>query len=273
MGAKTSISWAGSTWNYGRGCRRTAAEGSVQSGCGDASGGGCYAERQAARFCGPGMPYEGLVKITKNGPRWTGQVKFVVEHLADPLRWRDSRLIFVDSMTDAFHEGYTNEQIAAAFGVMAAAKRHTFQVLTKRSKRMREWFAWLRATVDPYPAGALALFEECAVDALSSNDKTKGYARKVSGLLGCKWPLPNVWLAVSCENQAAANERIPDLLMTPASVRFLSVEPMIGRVDLMPWLDPTGACCGSSELQCEGCPTRSEWRGSETRSSIQATTV
>jgi protein gp37 len=226
VGDKTGISWTDATWNPTRGCRRTAPAGSKQSGCGDATGGGCYAERQAARFCGKGQAYEGLITLTAKGPRWNGATKFVVEHLADPLRWKRPRRIFVDSMSDLFYEGFTNEQIAAVFGVMATCPRHTFQILTKRARRMREWFAWLDEAADPHPPRA----ELCGI--MSVNH---GVDVDSAGLPDV-WPLPNVHLGVSVENQAAADERIPDLFAVPTAVRFLSVEPLLGPVDLSPYL-------------------------------------
>lgn len=233
MGDKTGIQWCDATWNPIRGCSR------VSEGCRH-----CYAEAVAARFCGPGQPYEGLVKVITtekvhrrdfaNGSvelrkvetrdaRWNGEVRFVAEHLADPLRWRKPRRIFVNSMSDLFHESLTNEQIAAVFGVMAAAPQHTFQVLTKRARRMREWFEWRHRD----PQWAALRCQEIAIQHgawISLLDPT-GYAK-----LG--WPLPNVWLGVSVENQAAADERIPELLATPAAVRFISAEPLLGELDL-----------------------------------------
>ena len=146
----------------------------------------------------------------------------VPEHLAAPLRWRRPRRVFVNSMSDLFHESLTNEQIAAVFGVMAASPRHTFQVLTKRAARMREWFEWYEGESG---AGATPLAAILAardhVGALASRDHEFG-----------PWPLPHVWIGVSVENQAAADERIPELLRTPAAVRWLSCEPLIGPVDL-----------------------------------------
>ena len=131
MGDKTGISWTDTTWNPVRGCSR------VSAGCMN-----CYAETQAARIVrmgkGKSTAYDGLVKLTAGGePRWTGVVRLVPEHLADPLRWKKPRRVFVNSMSDLFHESLTNEQIAAVFGVMAAAPQHTFQCLTKRPARMR----------------------------------------------------------------------------------------------------------------------------------------
>lgn len=131
--AETSIEWTDKVWNVTRGCSR------VSPGCGGARGvGGCYAERQAARFSGPGQPYEGLVEIGKQGPRWTGRMRFVAEKLTEPLGWSRSTRVFVDSMSDLFHDGVSKEEIAAVYGVMAACPDHVFQVLTKRSTRMRE---------------------------------------------------------------------------------------------------------------------------------------
>jgi protein gp37 len=224
VGDRTKISWTDASWNPVRGCSR------VSEGCRH-----CYAERVAARFSGPGQPYEGLVRIGKRSkgigatgpmPRvplgWNGVVRLVPDHLADPLRWRRPRRVFVNSMSDLFHEALTNEQVAAVFGVMAAAPRHTFQALTKRARRMREWFAW--ATSQPVPVRRLIEDAALAVPgALETIPKAPPRA---------PWPLPNVWLGVSVENQAAADERIPELLATPAAVRFLSCEPLLGAVNL-----------------------------------------
>jgi len=224
MSDKTGISWTDATWNPIRGCSR------VSAGCVN-----CYAERTAARFAGPGMPYAGLIKMTGRGdPRWSGVVRMVPDHLADPLRWRKPRRIFVNSMSDLFHDALTNEQIAAVFGVMAAAPHHTFQVLTKRARRMREWFAWLDdASADFGPPRA----EVCGIHAVNHCVDID------SAGLPHVWPLPNVWLGVSVENQAAADERIPELLKTPAVVRFLSCEPLIGPLVLNAhlWREPTNA--------------------------------
>lgn len=221
MSDDTGIEWTDATWNPIRGCSR------ASEGCRH-----CYAERVAARFSGPGMPYEGLVRIsnTLDGRKpigWNGTVRMVAEHLADPLRWKRPRRVFVNSMSDLFHESLTNEQIAAVFGVMAAAPRHTFQVLTKRARRMREWFAW---------AGRLDLdrLQAHAYSAILESDHAGRLA--IARGRGQSWPLPNVWLGVSVENQAAADERIPELLATPAAVRWISAEPLLGPVNLTSWL-------------------------------------
>jgi protein gp37 len=206
------IAWTDTTWNPVRGCSR------VSPGCQN-----CYAERVAARFSGEGQPYHGLAVMGEHGPRWTREVQLVVEHLADPLRWKRPRRVFVNSMSDLFHEGLKDEEIAAVFGIMGAASHHTFQVLTKRADRLRAFM-----TADDGP-------DICAT--------TCHYLDSVGFERGCgsafdldEWPLPNVWIGVSVEDQQRANERIPDLLATPAAVRFLSVEPLLGPVDLREWL-------------------------------------
>lgn len=368
--AETDISWTDKVWNVTRGCRR------ISAGCGGARGeGGCYAERQAYRFSGPGQAYAGLVNLTANGPRWTGTGRFAADKLAEPLSWRRPARIFVDSMSDLFFDAFTNEQIAAVFGVMAACPHHTFQVLTKRAQRMRAWFETpgIRELVERFRAIALAgRIEEffaperildlqqwpgyavssrgriissrkgadrdmtvmhgeqghgrvmlyhpdgfterplvhrlvlatfdrpglpgeqgCHIDGDATNNalwnlrwgsqssnwddsKRHGTRRRYSKLsddqvaelrklssegvtgtdLGRRfgisdtqarniiagrqwapehrplWPIPWVWLGVSVESQEAADERIPELLATPAAVRFLSCEPLLGALDL-----------------------------------------
>jgi protein gp37 len=196
-----------------------------------------YAAGVAARFSGAGQPYEGLARFSpaRRLPQWSGEVRLVQEHLADPLRWRRPRMVFVNSMSDLFHEALTNEQIAAVFGVMAAAPRHTFQVLTKRAKRMREWFAWVAAEAQ----GALRAIRFEAQGHFSRNDYELHLDREVVErriALGSAWPLPNVWLGVSAEDQRTADERVPELLATPAAVRWISVEPQIGPVSLRAFL-------------------------------------
>lgn len=227
---KTGISWTDETWNPTKGCSRTAPTGSNQSGCGDSSGGGCYAEEQAGRIVrmskGKPCAYDGLVRLTAKGYRWTGKVTLAPDALALPLSWRKPRRIFVNSMSDLFHEALSNEQIAAVFGVMAACPQHTFQVLTKRARRMREWFEWVECESrhrGDWTIPHWQIVEEEAIEIVENLPATAA---------GRSWPLPNVWLGVSVENQAAADERIPDLLATPAAVRFLSCEPLLGPVTL-----------------------------------------
>lgn len=175
MGA-SSIEWTDATWNPVRGCTK------VSPGCKH-----CYAETFAERFRGvSGHPYE-----QGFDPR------FVPDQLDAPLRWRKPRRVFVNSMSDLFHEAFADEQIAAVFDRIECCPQHTFQILTKRAARLPEWFAWLA--------------------------RTRPKAQLV---------LPNAWLGVSAEDQRRADERITHLLATPAAVRFVSVEPLLGPVDL-----------------------------------------
>ena len=207
---RTSIEWTDVTWNPVRGCSR------VSSGCSR-----CYAEAVAARFSGPGQPYEGLAVMKSDGPHWTGKVVLVEDKLTEPLRWRKPRRVFVNSMSDLFHESVPDEWIDHIFAVMALAPQHTFQILTKRAQRMREYclkqsganlyraFETLSALLDGIPANRTIAFTE----------------------RGSPWPLPNVWLGVSVENQQTADERMPLLLETPAAVRWVSYEPALAAVD------------------------------------------
>ncbi len=124
------ITWTGWTWNVFRGCLRVSPE------CEN-----CYAEVQAARFCGSGQPYDGLITIGAKGPRWNGNVMFVPHHLLDPVRKTKPERVFVDSMSDLFYEKFTDEQIGAVFGAMALSGHQiAFQVLTKRPQNAIDWF-------------------------------------------------------------------------------------------------------------------------------------
>ncbi|AHG92092.1 Gp37Gp68 family protein (plasmid) [Gemmatirosa kalamazoonensis] len=216
MGDRTGIEWTDATWNPIRGCSR------VSEGCRH-----CYAETVAARFSGAGQPYEGLARRTSSGEaRWTGEVRFIPEHLADPLRWQRPRRVFVNSMSDLFHDGVTDEQLAAIFAVMALAERHVFQVLTKRPARMQTWCATLRERYGSQ-LGAAELLTGTFLGQAFSLAQVNAVAERFA-----RGALPNVWLGVSVEDQAAADARIHLLLDTPAAVRFLSMEPLLGPVDL-----------------------------------------
>jgi protein gp37 len=161
----------------------------------------CYAETFAERFRGvKGHPYEQGFDL-----------RLVPEKIEEPLRWKKPRRVFVNSMSDLFQDGVPDEYIDRVFSVMALAERHTFQVLTKRPERMRAWFAARRFDVKGYAI-------------LQTESGECHYA--------FPWPLPNVWLGVSVENQHFADERIPLLLHTPAAVRFISAEPLLEGLDL-----------------------------------------
>lgn len=212
MADKTGIEWTDASWNPIRGCTR------VSEGCRH-----CYAEVVAARFSGPGQAYEGLARRTSAGEaRWTGKIMFVEKHLEDPLRWKEPRRIFVNSMSDLFHEAVTDEQLDQIFAVMCLAPHHTFQILTKRPERARDYLVG-----DQLAERVSAFTDSIAFERTDPHNRRTNDLRAIAQ---DEWPLPNVWLGVSVEHQAAADERIPILLDTPAAVRFLSCEPLLGPI-------------------------------------------
>lgn len=232
--ADTKIEWCArpgtkpKTWNPTRGCR-------IHSqGCAR-----CYAMRQAHRFSGPGGKYEGLTVLTAAGPIWTGAGRLAIDMLDAPLRWKQPCTIFVDSMSDLFYEAFTDEEIAAVFGVMAACYWHTFIVLTKRAERLPKWFEWIGGDLGRINDGVRAALKRDDIAVLPTQRH---------GMVQGAWPLPNVWLGVSVEDQKHADERIPYLLDTPAAVRLISAEPLLGPIDLTrvrafkspPWPKPIG---------------------------------
>ena len=187
MGEISRIEWTDATWNPVTGCTK------VSQGCKN-----CYAERDWAR----------LVHLPAYHGRAFTDVECHPERLDQPLRWKRPRRIFVNSMSDLFHEDIPDEFLAQVFAVMAATPDHTYQALTKRPARM------------------LALLDN------------PGFSDLVDDLMhihthsDADWPLPNVWLGVSVEDQATADERIPLLLQTPAAVRWISAEPLLGPIEL-----------------------------------------
>lgn len=182
MSATSSIEWTEATWNPVTGCTK------VSPGCDN-----CYAERITERFHG-----KGSFTIVR---RDEGKLYL-------PLKWRKPRRIFVNSMSDLFHDDVPAGFIGRVFSVMAQTPQHTYQVLTKRHGRMR---SLLR---DPD-------------------------FRSHTGVAVEDWPLANVWLGVSVEDQQWADTRIRHLVQTPAAVRWLSCEPLLGPVDLRQWLGGT----------------------------------
>ena len=195
----TSIEWTDCTWNPVRGCSR------VSEGCRN-----CYAERTAARFSGGDIgddsedrlhgAFEGFAIMKSDGPHWTGKVELIESKLEEPLHWKKPRRVFVNSMSDLFHESLPDDAILEVFRVMQDCPQHIFQVLTKRPENMRRFMAeWEGESI-------------------------------------WEGPVQNVWLGVSVEDQKTADERIPLLLQTPAAVRFVSYEPALGPVCLLNYL-------------------------------------
>lgn len=222
MSANSDIEWTDATWNFLLGC-------SLKStGCAN-----CYAIRTCWRLQHNPNPkiakaYEGLVRQTESGQLvWTGRVNMIEERLALPLSWKKPRRIFVNSESDLFHESVPFAFIDRAFAVMALCPRHTFQILTKRPDRMWEYFKSDRRNMMWSAVGDMlppARFHRggSVLDPDEESDFWDGEFR----------PLENVWLGVSVEDQKSADERIPPLIATPALVRFLSCEPLLGPLDI-----------------------------------------
>lgn len=191
--------------------------------------------KQAHRFSGPGRPFHGLTKQTNAGPQWTGVVRTLPELLLEPLTWRQPARVFVNSMSDLFHDDVPDEFIDRVFAVMSLASRHTFQILTKRAERMHRYMT---------ARNHLGSLRDAAINGSiwSLLGTRRGSKIHHGGNWRCKWPLPNVWLGVSTEDQRRADERIPLLLQTPAAVRFISAEPLIGQIKLKTRWRKSPAC-------------------------------
>lgn len=224
MAGKTSIEWTQQSWNPLVGCTI------LTAGCIK-----CYAMNMARRIeamnatlRAQGKPhaahYDGTTKLVNGKAVWTGVVRQAPRAtLMAPLTRRVPTTYFVNSMSDLFHEDVPDSWIDEVFAVMAASRRHTYQVLTKRAARMRKYMT--------HPDTGKRIYLA---------------ARKLTAE-AFDWPLPNVWLGVSIERQQEADARMPDLMATPAAVRFVSCEPLLGPLDLTPWL-------WGRETPCKDCP-------------------
>lgn len=228
MSDRSSIEWTDASWNPLRGTKGRHHCVRISEGCKH-----CYAATMNHRFGGPDY-----VKGA-DAPRLDADA------LLQPLKWRKPRRIFVCSMTDLFMDEHSDEMIDKVFAVMALAPRHAFQVLTKRAKRMRDYVSQERAY--RYIGAAWSM--------LGYHPLTKYRHERITTR---PFPLPNVWLGVSAENQERADERIPDLLATPAAVRFVSAEPLLGPIDFeypkTIYPDGPPMCCSGFECGCMGKP-------------------
>lgn len=212
MGDITKIEWTDATWNPVTGCTK------VSQGCKH-----CYAERDWAR----------MVHLPAYQGRKFTDVACHPERLDKPLRWMKPRRIFVNSMSDLFHESVPDEFIDRVFAVMALAKQHKFQVLTKRPERMLAYLGSSDKRDEWASCGdAIARTMDLRRYVRLSHDGEPGNIVSVFS----RWPLPNVWIGASVEDQAAADERIQMLLQTPAAVRWISAEPLLGPIDLSRWV-------------------------------------
>lgn len=219
MSEHSPIGWTDATWPIVAGCDY------VSPGCAN-----CWAVRDSWRMAHNPNPkvhsaYFGTVDKQDSGKLvWSGIVRTLPLRLDWPLKWRKPRRIFVCSQADLFNPKVPFEFIAAAFGVMAACPEHTFQVLTKHADRMRAFFGWL----ETQQGGALPT---CLWEARKAlGDRFASREPFLDALPA--WPLENVWLGVTVEDQKRANERIPHLIATSAAKRWLSVEPMLEPIDL-----------------------------------------
>jgi len=211
--AETKIEWADRSWNPVRGCSR------VSDGCVH-----CYAERFAMRMSGPGQAYEGLVEQGPYGPRWTGTIKLVPAKLTEPLHWRKPARIFVNSMSDLYHDDVPYSFIDKIKAVEAMCPQHIFIELTKRPGRLQQY----AEITEPESIWETADKMACDLN-LSQNHTNKAYLR--AGRAEAPWPLPNVWNLISAESQATLDRRVPVLLDSVATVRGMSYEPGLGAVD------------------------------------------
>jgi protein gp37 len=222
MAEASEIEWTDATWNPITGCTM------VSAGCTN-----CYAMGLAGTRLKNHPSRVGLTRETGGRHVWTGEVRLNEGWLDQPLRWKRSRMIFVCAHGDLFHESVPDEWIDRIFAVMALAPQHTFQVLTKRPERMRGYLAASRSSVICREA-----FDLVCEDHIANPKSRLGDQCIMTGDIPHlrDWPLPNVWIGTSIEDQATAAARIPHLLATPAAVRFVSAEPLLGPVQVEEWL-------------------------------------
>jgi len=257
----TNIEWAqnpdgskGEVWNPVTGCSR------VSAGCANCYASALHNKRYRANVqvaidvvlpvkaaelaeirentAGAGFPSMLPYPATYDTP--FAVVQLHPERLAVPLHWRKPRRVFVNSMSDLFHEEVPDEFLDRVFAVMALTPQHTYQVLTKRPERMREYLSdgsWDEDEPDEVRNRVLSEMDRITVESGEYMHPNPG------------WPLPNVWLGTSVEDQRSADERIPILLATPATVRFVSVEPLLEPVALR--IDPCHRhYCGEILMNC-----------------------
>lgn len=218
--AETNIEWTDRVWNPVRGCTR------VSEGCRN-----CYAERQAIRQSGIGKAYFGLVRShevnrgseVRHEPRWTGKIALGdASRLAEPLSWRKPSYVFVNSMSDLFHADVPFEFIDEVFHVMSVTPEHTYQILTKRPERMLEYVTQRLAKKKQYADK----FDLCPTVEMRNSPAAIDSRRDAKEIPS------HIWLGTSVENQETADQRIPLLLETPAAVRWVSAEPLLGPIRL-----------------------------------------
>jgi protein gp37 len=200
----TKIQWTDESWNPIIGCTK------ISEGCLN-----CYAEKMANRLSAIALSKSneeigfdisgiGNYSLVTNNGKWNGITKKVPSALEKPFHWKKPRKIFVCSMGDLFHESVPFEWIDQIFMIIAQLSRHTFQILTKRPDVMLKYFSRFK----------FKLFDTWEYE----------------------WPLNNVWLGVTTENQEQADKRISILLQIPAKVRFISCEPLLNEIHIERYL-------------------------------------
>jgi len=234
MGDKTKIEWSDATWSPVTGCTK------VSTGCKN-----CYAERMAQR-----LQRMGVAKYQDGFA-----VRLHHDLLDQPLRWKRPRKVFVNSMSDLFHEDVPYEFIAVIFGVMAAARDHTFQVLTKRPQRMEAFFKWLGRR----PVGQMSpgVYWQTLYGFVRQAELGKPRDIELRMASPWPWPLPNVWLGTSIENRDVL-WRMETLKHTPAAIRFLSCEPLLGDLGQID-LDQIDWVIAGGESGPKARPMQPEW--------------
>jgi len=204
----SKIEWTNETWNPIIGCNK------ISEGCQN-----CYAEKMAYRLRCMALAKDSCSKldfyvyVVDDSEKWNGKTLFIENALNIPAKWKNTRMIFVCSMSDLFHEKNSFDDILQIWDIMCQTPRHTFQVLTKRPGRMLEFYRWLGQKV-----------KDDGFDSIpSSSSNPLDY-------IGTPY---HIWIGVTTENQKTANERIPILLQIPAKIHFISAEPLLENINLL----------------------------------------
>jgi protein gp37 len=225
MAENSHIEWTDATWNPITGCTI------ISAGCAN-----CYAMQLAGTRLKDHPSRAGLTRQNATGHHiWTGETRLNEQWLSQPLQWKRPRRIFVCAHGDLFHESVPDVWIDKVFAVMALARHHTFQVLTKRPERMARYMSGSGSEHFERLAHAFAPGSFVMTQHEIEAHLLPGTTAEHRELYRARFPdmsLHNVWLGTSIEDKATADARIPHLLRTPAALRFISAEPMLGPLDL-----------------------------------------
>jgi protein gp37 len=234
MSNKSKIQWTDATWQTSTGCSH-----SGMRGCDN-----CFAIRDAWRMSANPNPkihmrYAGTVERHVNDClRWTGRINLLPDQLEKPLHWKRPRRVFVNSLSDLFHQDVPDEYIAAVFGVMAATPQHTYQLLTKRYQRLPKWFKWVesdgdvnRCVCDMFGVEKLNQYM-LRNEPMELDDRVGEWDHLITD--PPEWPLENVWPGASASTQKEAEQVHKHLSKTPAAIRWYSLEPLVGPIPDLP---------------------------------------